>query len=252
MSGRTLSALRAVAMTLGMLLPLLQGCASQPLAEGRADPRDPWESMNRRVYAFNDAVDTVAIKPVAQAYVAVVPSFARTGVHNFLGNLSDVWSMANSALQFKGQATAETFMRVSVNTVFGLFGVLDVATEMRLEKRKEDFGQTLGFWGVPPGPYVVLPILGPSTVRDGAALPLDFKGDPGQNAGEAATRNTLTVLRVTDLRASLLKTVDAVKEASLDPYSFVRDAYLQKRQNDVYDGDPPSDFDYADPDLKAP
>lgn len=213
---------------------------------------DPWEPMNRRIYAFNDVVDTAVVRPAAQVYTNVVPSFARTGVHNFLGNLSDVWSMANSALQLKGQATAETFMRVSVNTVFGLAGLLDVASEMGLEKRKEDFGQTLGYWGVPPGPYVVLPILGPSTVRDGLSLPLDFKGDPGQNASDVATRNTLTVLRVTDLRSSLLKTVDAVKEASLDPYSFVRDAYLQKRENDIYDGNPPSDFDYADPDISAP
>lgn len=216
-----------------------------------ADARDPWESMNRRVYAFNDVVDVAVVRPVAQVYDKVLPRFARTGVHNFLGNLSDVWSMANSALQLKGQATAETLMRVSVNTFFGLAGVLDVATEMGIEKRKEDFGQTLGYWGVPPGPYVVLPILGPSTVRDGLALPLDFKGDPGQNASDPATRNTLTVLRVTDLRASLLKTVDTVKEASLDPYSFVRDAYLQKRENDIYDGNPPSDFDYADPDLSG-
>ena len=216
-----------------------------------ADARDPWESMNRRIYAFNDVVDAAVVRPVAQVYEKVVPSFARTGVHNFLGNLSDVWSMANSAMQLKGQATAETLMRVSVNTVFGLMGVLDIASEMLLEKRKEDFGQTLGYWGVPSGPYVVLPILGPSTVRDGLGLPLDFKADPGQSVGDVATRNTLTVLRVTDLRASLLKTVDTVKEASLDPYSFVRDAYLQKRENDIYDGNPPSDFDYSDPELSS-
>lgn len=215
------------------------------------DARDPWEAMNRRIYAFNDAVDAAVVRPVAQVYDQVLPSFARTGVHNFLGNLSDVWSMANSALQLKGQATAETLMRVSVNTVFGLAGVLDVATEMGIQKRKEDFGQTLGYWGVPAGPYVVLPILGPSTVRDGLGLPLDFKGDPGQNVNDAATRTSLTVLRVTDLRASLLKTVDTVKEASLDPYTFVRDAYLQKRENDIYDGNPPSDFDYSDPELSG-
>lgn len=215
------------------------------------DPRDPWEAMNRRIYAFNDMLDTAVVRPVAQAYVRVVPGFARTGVHNFLGNLGDVWSMANSALQLKGQATAETLMRVSVNTVFGLAGVLDVASEMGLEKRKEDLGQTLGYWGVPSGPYVMLPLLGPSTLRDGLALPLDFKGDPAQNASDAATRNSLTVLRVTDQRASLLQTVDTVKQASLDPYTFVRDAYLQKRENDIYDGNPPSDFDYADPDLSG-
>ena len=230
---------------LALVLAAAQGQAAA------ADPRDPWESVNRRIYTFNDVVDAAVVRPVAQLYVQVVPGFARTGVHNFLGNLSDVWSMANSALQLKGQATAETLMRVSVNTVFGLAGVLDVASEMGLEKRKEDFGQTLGYWGVPSGPYVVLPILGPSTLRDGLGLPLDFKGDPGQSVKDVATRNTLTVLRVTDLRASLLKTVDTVKEASLDPYSFVRDAYLQKRENDIYDGNPPSDFDYSDPDLSG-
>lgn len=216
-----------------------------------ADARDPWEAMNRRIYAFNDVVDTAVVRPVAQVYDKVLPKFARTGVHNFLGNLSDVWSMANSALQLKGQATAETLMRVSVNSVFGMAGVLDIATEMGIEKRKEDFGQTLGYWGVPSGPYVVLPILGPSTLRDGLALPLDFKGDPSQNVRDTVTRSTLTVLRVTDLRASLLKTVDTVKAASLDPYSFVRDAYLQKRENDIYDGNPPSDFDYNDPELSG-
>lgn len=235
--------LRALWLTLAL------GAAQCAIA---ADARDPWENVNRRIYAFNDVVDTAVVRPVAQAYVQVVPGFARTGVHNFLGNLSDVWSMVNSAMQLKGQATAETLMRVSVNTVFGLAGVLDVASEMGLEKRKEDFGQTLGYWGVPSGPYVVLPILGPSTVRDGLGLPLDFKGDPGQNVSDAATRNTLTVLRVTDLRGSLLKTVDTVKEASLDPYSFVRDAYLQKRENDIYDGNPPADFDYSDPDQAGP
>jgi phospholipid-binding lipoprotein MlaA len=137
-------------------------------------------------------------------------------------------------------------MRVTVNTVFGLGGVLDVATEMRLEKRKEDFGQTLGYWGVKPGPYIVLPLLGPSTLRDTVALPLDMKGDASQQFSDEATRNALTVTRVVDLRSRLLQTVDVLMAASLDPYTFVRDGYLQKRQNDIYDGNPPSNFDYSD------
>jgi phospholipid-binding lipoprotein MlaA len=198
------------------------------------------------VFEFNQVVDKVAIKPVAQAYVQVVPGLVRTGVGNFLGNLSDVWTFANSAMQLKGQAAAESLMRVTVNTFFGLGGVLDVATEMRLEKRKEDFGQTLGHWGVKPGPYVVLPLLGPSTLRDTVALPLDMKGDASQQFSDEATRNALTVTRVVDLRSRLLQTVDVVMAASLDPYSFVRDGYLQKRQNDIYDGNPPSNFDYSD------
>ena len=222
----------------------LQGCATVKTE----DARDPWEPMNRRVYQFNDVVDTVAIKPAAQLYEKVLPSFARKGMGNFLDNLRDVWSMANSALQLKGQATAETFMRINVNTFLGLGGLLDVATEMGLEKRKEDFGQTLGYWGVKPGPYVVLPLLGPSTLRDTLALPLDMRGDASQQFSDDATRNALTVTRVLDIRSGLLQTVDVVKAASLDPYSFVRDGYLQKRRNDIYDGNPPSNFDYGDGD----
>jgi phospholipid-binding lipoprotein MlaA len=238
-----MSSLKRWALLAGMgVLLALQGCATVK----SADARDPWEPMNRSVFEFNQVVDKVAIKPVAQAYVQVVPGLVRTGVGNFLGNLSDVWSFANSAMQLKGQAAAESLMRVTVNTFFGLGGVLDVATEMRLEKRKEDFGQTLGHWGVKPGPYVVLPLLGPSTLRDTVALPLDMKGDASQQFSDEATRNALTVTRVVDLRSRLLQTVDVVMAASLDPYSFVRDGYLQKRQNDIYDGNPPSNFDYSD------
>jgi phospholipid-binding lipoprotein MlaA len=210
-----------------------------------ADARDPWESMNRSVYQFNDVVDTAAIKPAAELYAKVLPGFVRKGVSNFFGNLGDVWSMANSALQLKGQATVETFMRFHVNTFFGLGGLLDVATEMRLEKRKEDFGQTLGYWGVKPGPYVVLPLLGPSTLRDTLALPLDMQGDVSRQFSDEATRNALTATRVLDIRSGLLQTVDVVKAASLDPYSFVRDGFLQKRRNDIHDGNPPSSFDYG-------
>jgi phospholipid-binding lipoprotein MlaA len=230
----------SLALLAGVLA--LQGCATVKTA----DARDPWESMNRSVYQFNDVVDNVAIKPAAQLYVKVLPSFVRTGVGNFFGNLGDVWSMANSALQLKGQATVETFMRINVNTFFGLGGLLDVATEMRLEKRKEDFGQTLGYWGVKPGPYVVLPLLGPSTLRDTLALPLDMQGDASRQFSDEATRNALTVTRVLDIRSGLLQTVDVVKAASLDPYTFVRDGFLQKRRNDIYDGNPPSNFDYGD------
>lgn len=222
----------------------LQGCATVQ----NADARDPWESMNRSVYKFNDVVDNVAIKPVAQAYVTVIPSIVRTGVRNVLGNLSDVWSMANSAMQLKAQATAETFMRINVNTFFGLAGLLDVASEMGLEKRKEDFGQTLGYWGVKPGPYLMLPLLGPSTLRDALATPLDMQGSPTQAFTDEATRNALTVVRILDVSSGLLQTVDVIKAASLDPYNFVRDAYLQKRNNDIHDGNPPSGFDYGESD----
>ena len=235
--------LRKLAMlcVAGLLL-VLQGCATVK----SADARDPWESMNRSIYNFNDALDTVALKPAAQIYVTVLPSPVRTGIHNFLGNLSDVWSLVNNALQLKGQATAETFMRINVNTFFGLGGLLDVATEMRLEKRKEDFGQTLGYWGVQSGPYLVLPLFGPSTLRDTLATPIDMQGDVTRQLDDPATRNVLSFSRALDARSGLLQTVDVIKAAALDPYTFIRDGYLQKRQNDVYDGNPPAKFDYSE------
>jgi phospholipid-binding lipoprotein MlaA len=234
---------RRLAKTLAIsILLLLQACASVK----NADVRDPWESLNRSVYNFNEVLDNAAIKPAAKVYTAVLPSPVRTGIHNFLGNLGDVWTLANTAMQLKGQAAAETFMRISVNTVFGLGGVLDVASEMRLEKRNEDFGQTLGYWGVKSGPYLVLPLLGPSTLRDSLATPIDMQGNAVQQFNDTATRNALTGLRVMDVRSSLLEPLDVIKAAALDPYTFVRDAYLQKRENDVYDGNPPDRFDYSD------
>lgn len=228
-------------------LALLQGCASAGRVS--ADPRDPWESTNRRVHAFNDAVDAAVARPVAQTYVKVVPDPVKTGVSNFLGNLGDVWSLANSVLQLKPQAAAETWMRINVNTFFGLGGLLDIASEMRIPHHKEDFGQTLAVWGVPSGPYLVLPLLGPSTVRDASALGADLNVDVPGRLWNSQTSSALSVLRVVDTRASLLRTVDAVRAAALDPYTFVRDAYLQKRRNDVYDGNPPSNFDFSDPDT---
>lgn len=231
---------RCLAWVAASLLLLLQGCATVQ----SPDARDPWEPMNRSIYQFNDAIDTVALKPAAQLYVKVLPSMVRTGVSNFMGNLGDVWSMANSAMQLKGQATVETFMRININTFMGLGGILDVATELGIEKRREDFGQTLGYWGVQPGPYVVLPLFGPSTLRDALAFPVDMQGNVTNSLSDQATRNALLVTRLVDMRAGLLKTVDVIKASSLDPYSFVRDGYLQKRRNDIYDGNPPSDFDY--------
>lgn len=238
--------LRFACVMLSLLV--VSGCATAP--GKKVDVRDPWEGMNRSVYSFNDKLDQVALKPLAKAYVNVLPSPVRTGVRNFFGNLGDVWTTANSVLQLKGQAAVESAMRVVVNTTFGLGGLLDVATEMRLPKYKEDFGQTLAYWGMPSGPYVVLPVLGPSTLRDTAALPVDMQGDLVQQISDTSTRTSLTVLHATDIRAGLLQATDVVKDAALDPYSFVRDAYLQKRRNDVYDGNPPSTFDYTDPDLK--
>jgi phospholipid-binding lipoprotein MlaA len=230
---------------LACALLALQGCASV----ATSDPRDPWEGMNRKVYRFNERVDEAVVRPVAQAYVDVLPSFVRTGVRNFMGNLGDVWSTVNAGLQLKGQAAVEGFMRVAINTTFGLYGVLDIASEAGLPKRKEDLGQTLGHWGVKPGPYMVLPLLGPSTLRDTAALPVDMQASPSQYFSDSDSRIGVTALRAVDTRAGLLQAGEALKAAALDPYSFVRDAWLQKRQYDVHDGNPPVEFDYTDPDA---
>ena len=236
-------------LVLALLLALLQGCASVRGPNAATDPRDPWEGMNRQVFAFNEKLDEVLMRPVAQAYVAVLPSFVRTGVHNFMGNLGDLWTTVNATLQLKGRVAAESFMRVAVNSTLGFYGVLDIASEAGIPKRKEDLGQTLGHWGVKPGPFVMLPVLGPTTLRDTVALTVDSQATPGQYFQDAGTRTGVTVLHAADTRAGLLRATDALKQASLDPYSFVRDGWLQKRQNDVYDGNPPTDFDYSDPDA---
>ena len=220
----------------GLVLACLGGCATARLD---ANPRDPWEPFNRGVFAFNDAADRAIFKPAATVYRDVVPSLVRAGVTNFFGNLEDAWSFVNSLLQAKPAAAIDNFMRFSVNTFFGLGGVLDIATEARIERHREDFGQTLGYWGVSTGPYLVLPLFGPSTLRDTIALPVDFKGDIAANVDHIPTRNSLKVLDQLDTRASLLSVSSALDEVALDKYTFTRDAFLQRRSNAVFDGNPP-------------
>lgn len=234
-------------LAVGLTLALLQGCAS--IRTVASDPRDPFETANRQIYAFNDRLDAAVVRPAAQVWAERVPEVLRAGVRNVLGNLGDVWTTVNAALQLKGQATAESAMRVAVNSTVGLYGLFDVATKVGIEKRREDLGQTLGRWGVPSGPYLVLPIFGPSSVRDAAAMPVDWQASPGQYFPSGGPRAAVALVNVTETRAGLLKATDAIRQASLDPYSFVRDAWLQKRENDVYDGNPPPHFDYADPDT---
>lgn len=224
-------------------LALAAGCASAP---GAGDPRDPWERYNRSMYEFNDAVDTAVIRPVATAYRTVLPSPVRTGVGNFFGNLGDVWSFVNNVLQAKPVGALSSFWRVVINSTVGLGGVLDPATEMRLDRHREDFGQTLGRWGMPPGPYFVLPVLGPSTVRDSAALPVDFYGSVIGHVSDIPVRNSLVALQLVDARAAVLDATALLDAAALDPYTFQRDAFLQKRRNDVYDGNPPDDEERYD------
>lgn len=218
-------------------LAVLAGCASGP----QANPRDPLEPFNRGVTKFNDAVDGAVLKPVATAYKQAVPAIVRTGVSNFFSNLGDLWSAANSLLQLKVANAAETFIRFNLNTFFGLAGVLDIASELGIERHKEDFGQTLGRWGVPAGPYVVLPLLGPSTLRDTAALPIDARANLLTSVDDMGTRNSLYVLRAVDARANLLRASSVLDDAALDKYSFTRDAYLQLRRSEVYDGEDPDD-----------
>jgi len=223
-----------------VVVVMAAGCATRP-AGISANPADPFEPFNRSVSNFNDKVDNAVVKPVATAYVKVIPSLVRTGVGNFFGNLGEVWNFANSVLQLKAQRSAETFIRFNVNTFFGLGGLLDIATEAGIDRHSEDFGQTLGRWGVPAGPYVVLPVLGPSTLRDTAAFPVDRFGDAFRYVPNIEVRNSLTVLRLVDLRSSYLRAGQLLDDAALDKYSFTRDAWLQKRRSDVYDGNPPDD-----------
>ncbi len=226
-----------------LLAALSAGCATGPTA----NPKDPFEPMNRSVSKFNDALDDNVLKPVATGYRDYTPDFLQTGVSNFFRNLSDVLSTLNNGLQLKGHDTAESFMRVTVNTIFGIYGIFDVATPIGLERHPEDFGQTLGYWGVPDGPYLVLPLLGPSTVRDASVLPLEFALDPVSNHDITDERNVAVMTRIVDKRASLLKTTHLLSDAAIDKYSFTRDGYLQFRRNQVYDGNPPEEDQLEDP-----
>lgn len=211
---------------------VLTGCAGP-------NPRDPYEGFNRSMFKFNDTVDQAALKPAATAYKNVLPSFVQTGVSNFFGNLSDVWTAANGFLQGKGEQGMSDVMRVALNSTFGLLGVLDIASEAGLKKHNEDFGQTLGYWGVQSGPYLMLPLLGPSTVRDTVALPLDIKADPWGYKDPVNVRNVGSVTRVIDKRASLLDATSLMEEAALDRYEFVRDSFMQARESKVNDGEAP-------------
>jgi phospholipid-binding lipoprotein MlaA len=226
---------------------LAGGCATAPggapgaaAAAPATHPADPWENWNRKVYAFNDAVDEAVLKPVAEGYRKVLPQMVRTGITNVLGNIGDVWSAANHLLQGKVHAGLDMGMRVLTNTFFGLGGLLDPATEMGLTRRSEDFGQTLGVWGLTPGPYMVLPFLGPSTVRDTGGFVVDRAvASPSRLAETDAAGYGVTGLELVNTRANLLSTTQLLGEVALDRYSFVRDAYLSRRLDQVYDGAPP-------------
>lgn len=230
---------RFLGLSLLAVLGGLGGCATTG-----GSPNDPLEGYNRAMFGFNDGVDRAVIKPLASGYKTVMPEFARTGVTNFFANLGDLWIGINNILQGKVGAGVSDFGRFAMNTTVGILGVFDVASNAGLEKHKEDFGQTLGRWGVGSGAYVVLPILGPSSVRDGLSLlAVDWRGDPLWYVGNIPTRNELVGVRLVDIRANLLDISRLAEEAALDHYAYVRDAYLQRRRSLIYDGDPPREPD---------
>jgi phospholipid-binding lipoprotein MlaA len=236
-STKTLNRFKATLLALA-LSGLLGGCATS------GNSKDPVEGFNRAMFAFNEGLDTVLIKPVAQGYDAALPMPVKTGVTNFFGNIADLFIGVNNLLQGKPDQALSDLGRVAINSTIGILGLFDVATEAGLEKHEEDFGQTFGRWGVGDGAYVVIPVFGPRTVRDTAGLVLDVAVDPVGDIGHVPTRNSLTALRLIDTRADLLPADKVIDEAALDKYAYVRDGYLQRRRNLVHDGNPPRETDY--------
>lgn len=238
---------------LGLLLSLLAGCATNP-----ANP-DPLEKFNRHVFAFNETVDKAVLKPVAQTYKAVVPKPVDDSVTNFFSNINDVVVVTNDILQLKFQQAAADTTRFVLNSTLGIFGLFDIASKAGLPKHEEDFGQTLGYWGLNSGPYLMLPFLGPSSVRDLAGRSVDILADPRvYYADEAKLHNFFLasdVIKIIDIRADYLDMEQVLDTAALDRYTYLRDAYLQRRQYLVYDGNPPKETFEEDglfDDLESP
>lgn len=231
------NSLKKIVITAGIALSL-----SATFAHAQHE-QDPWEGFNRAVFNFNEGLDRAILKPVTQGYRYVTPEIAQTGVNNFFENLKDVRTLINNLLQGKVHNAFEDFARITFNTTFGLGGLIDVATPMGISKNNEDFGQTLGRWGVSSGPYVVLPLFGPSTVRDTVGMVPDWYLDPLYYVDDNTTRVSLRVLRVVDTRSQLM---DAERIISGDRYVFIRDAYLQRREFLVNDGEINVTFDETD------
>ncbi|WP_226450708.1 MlaA family lipoprotein [Ferribacterium limneticum] len=212
-------------------------CVGNVFAE--ENPRDPYEGFNRSMFAVNEAIDKYAAKPVAQAYDNAVPLPVKASVGNFFGNVGDLWIGANSALQGKFGDAGVDISRLLINSTVGIFGLFDVASELGLEKHEEDFGQTLAVWGVGSGGYLFWPVIGPRNVRDTAGFGVDSYIDPVWRISAVPVRNSMVVLRFVDVRASLLPADKVVEEAALDKYAYIRDAYQQRRRNQIFDGRPP-------------
>lgn len=211
------------------------GCAT---TTPDGDVNDPIESVNRNIYNFNEGFDKVIFKPMAKGYQKL-PGPVQTGTHNFFSNLNDVVVVVNGALQFKVEQFSSDALRLSVNTVFGIFGLIDMGTPMGLPKHEESFADTLGYWGVASGPYIVLPILGPSSLRDAPSLVVDYFMHPLSLVSPNSATVALASAEAIDARADLLKTTDFRDQLALDPYIFTRESYYQWRQNRIYDGEPP-------------
>ncbi|MGV3743464.1 MAG: MlaA family lipoprotein [Burkholderiaceae bacterium] len=213
-------------LTVLMIAAALTGCAT-------TNPDDPFEGYNRAMFEFNDKLDQAVLKPTAVAYRDTAPDAVQIAVGNFFENLSDVWTGANNLLQGKVEDGMNDLMRFSVNSTFGILGLIDIASPAGIPKHKQDFGTTLGVWGIPSGPFVMLPLMGPSTVRDTAALPVDFQADPWSYVDPARTRYAGSALRLVDKRAAALDAFNLIEEAALDRYEFIRDAFMQRRENKV-------------------
>jgi phospholipid-binding lipoprotein MlaA len=217
---------------------LLSGCAT---LNGPPDPHDPWERFNRTMYSFNDKLDRTVLKPVAKGYRSVTPDSAEKGISNFFSNIDDVIVIANDIFQLKPVQALSDTGRFLINSTLGIGGLFDVATPIGLKKHDEDFGQTLGRWGIDQGPYLVLPFFGSSSIRDGFGLATDLYMHPLNEVEDSGARAGLFLLNTVSLRAGLLEAGDIVDEAAYDPYIFLRELYLQRRRNLVHDGSPPAD-----------
>ncbi len=241
----------ARSLCLLLLLAMISGCATVHSPDAKVDPLEPF---NRGVYAFNADLDATLMKPTAQAYQAHIPRPVRRSISNFFSNLDDVVVLVNDLLQFKGAHAVNDTLRLSMNSTFGLFGLLDVATPAGLPKHDADFGQTLGKWGLGPGPYLVLPVLGPSDVRDATGLAVDVTYvNPVEKVKNTPARAALIVTQAVNTRARLLKVTNVLEQAALDPYVFTRAAYLQRRRSLIYDGNPPPlKFDNFNDDFQLP
>jgi phospholipid-binding lipoprotein MlaA len=235
----------AVGVAVVVLLAFLSGCATVPPNAGQ-DPRDPLEALNRQVFEFNEGLDKVVLKPLAQVYDAVLPVAVQDCLSNGFSNLREPSNALNNLLQGKGSEAFSDVCRFAVNTTIGLLGCFDVASRMGLEKHREDFGQTLGVWGLGNGPFLVLPLFGPSTIRDAAGIGVETVLDVNFWINNVSVRNTIFGVRTVNFRHELLKADELISDAALDRYTFIRDGYLQRRRNLIYDGNPPREKDPYD------